>query len=164
MMDNIGFGLITFGANYLIIFIIIIALAAYFVQPEKDKVSMLVFSLLTFSLAYLAAKIIGHFYYDPRPFVVNHFKPIISHAPDNGFPSDHMLMSSAVAAVLYYYNKKVSLVLWVLAFIVGLSRICAGVHHWIDILGSIIISIIIAFTVKQCLKLGRNNQPVNDME
>jgi len=146
--------LIVFGANYLIILIIGIAVAYFIKQPRKKQGSILIFSLLSLFLIYLTIKIIGYFYFDPRPFVVNHFTPLIPHAPDNGFPSDHMLVSSAVAAMLYYYNRKISAVLWVLAFIVGASRVVAGVHHWSDIAGSALIAIIIAFIINRYLKLS----------
>ena len=150
-------GLISFGADYLIIFIVIIALAYFIRQPKKIRGSILTFSLLTLSLTFLVAKSVGYFYFDPRPFVVGHFRPIIPHIPDNGFPSDHMLLSSAVAAILYYYNRKISVVIWFLAFIVGSSRVYAGVHHWIDIGGSALVSLVVAFMINQYLKPGENH-------
>src|SRR5919202_4656794 len=42
----------------------------------------------------------GLLYNDPRPFVVGHFQPLISHPADNGFPSDHALLAAALVAVV----------------------------------------------------------------
>ena len=52
------------------------------------------------------ALILGHLYYNPRPFVVGNFTPLISHSVDNGFPSDHVLLASAIASILYFFSKK----------------------------------------------------------
>ena len=101
-------------------------------------------ALVALPAIYLIAKLISHFYYDPRPFVAGHFTPLIPHQADNGFPSDHTLLSAAIASIIYYFNKKLSIGLWVLTLIIGFSRVYAGIHHPVDILGSVIIAIIVA--------------------
>src|SRR5260370_1050908 len=82
--------------------------------------------------------------YDPRPFVVEHFGPLISHKPSNGFPSDHVLWSAATAAIIFPSSKYLSLLLWVLTILVGAARVHAGVHHPIDIVGSMLMAIVAA--------------------
>ena len=44
-------------------------------------------------------------------------------------------------------NEYLSLVLWVLTILVGVSRIYVGVHHPIDIVGSIAMAIVVASIV-----------------
>ncbi len=83
----------------------------------------------------------GSLYYDPRPFVVGHFTPLIPHVPDNGFPSDHALLISAIAMIGMVWNRKLGSALWVLAVLVAAARVYVGVHHTIDVAGSCIISI-----------------------
>lgn len=93
------------------------------------------------------AKIAGHFYTDTRPFVSGNFTPLIPHAADNGFPSDHMLLASALAAVVMCYRKRLGYALWAVAIIIGISRVYVGVHHPIDIVGSALIALLAAFIV-----------------
>ena len=76
--------------------------------------------------------------------MVEHFTPLISHAANNGFPSDHSLISFAFASIVFLFNKKLGFVLFLLSFLVGLSRVYVGVHYPIDILGSFLICIIVA--------------------
>lgn len=113
---------------------------------------MLVFAL---PCIYLFSKLSANLYFDPRPFVVGHFTPLLPHAPDNGFPSDHALLTSAIASVGFVYNKKVSAVLWALTVIVGLARVFAGVHHLVDIAGAISISILVTAVIDYFLKKAR---------
>jgi undecaprenyl-diphosphatase len=59
---------------------------------------------------------------------------------DNGFPSDHTLLATAIAFAIFHFNKKLGLFLFLLAVLVGVARILAGVHHAADIAGSLIIA------------------------
>lgn len=98
-------------------------------------------SIPTFGITLLIGKILNHFIYNSRPFVKEGFAPLITHAPDNGFPSDHMLLVSSIAIVITFYNKKLGILLWIMAILVGISRVAVGVHHPVDILGSATIAI-----------------------
>ncbi len=96
--------------------------------------------IIALIIAYIARKL----YNDPRPFVVGHFKPWISHAADNGFVSDHTLLASFLAFTCYFYKKWVGVALLGLAVGIGAARVAAGVHHWADIGSAIGISLVSA--------------------
>jgi undecaprenyl-diphosphatase len=72
-----------------------------------------------------------------RPFVVAHTLPLIPHGVDNGFPSDHTVLCMTMAGVVALQHKWFGSVLIVLALLVGASRVLAGLHHPMDILGGI---------------------------
>jgi undecaprenyl-diphosphatase len=135
------------SAKYLMILPVII-LGIYFIKlPRSSWKNTLIFILPSLIITYIVALIAGHIYYDPRPFVVDGITPLISHAPDNGFPSDHALLVSAIAMVGIYLNRKLGITLWILAIIVAIARVYVGVHHTIDVVGSIVISIIVTSVV-----------------
>jgi uncharacterized membrane protein len=115
------------------------------VQPRAKQKEMVAFGIVALPIMYVILKLVALIYFDPRPFVVDHFIPLIPHGPDNGFPSDHTILSAAAASVIYPYNKKVSAVLWIFTLLVGISRVYTGIHHPIDIIASIIIAIITAY-------------------
>lgn len=134
--------LIILSAQYLYLLVLLIAAVFFFMQSGAVRKSMAICGIIIAPVAYIIARIAGHFYYDPRPFVVGHFTPLIAHAADNGFPSDHALLTGVVAMIMFFYNKKLSAVLWILAIIVGGARVLSGIHHTADILGSLIIAIL----------------------
>lgn len=136
--------LFVFGAKYLYIVAIVIAFFYFLKQPKETKKKIIILGLVSLPIMYAIAKLVGLFYYDPRPFVDGNFTSLIPHADDNGFPSDHTLFAAAIASVFYPFSKKESLILFVIALAVGLSRVYVGVHHLVDILGSIIIAISIS--------------------
>ena len=136
-----------FAANYLWYVIIGIAVAYFLIQPRAEQKRMLIFAALVLPLVYLVSIVGGALYDDPRPFVVEHFTPLIPHKPSNGFPSDHVLWSAATAAIIFPSNKYLSLLLWVLTILVGASRVHVGVHHLMDVVGSILTAIVVASIV-----------------
>jgi len=139
--------IIIFGARRLTTVMILIAFVFFLRLSREKQKEIIVFAIITLPAIYLMAKISSLFYYNPRPFVVENFVPLIPHANNNGFPSDHTLLSAAVASIVYFFNKKVGTLLFVLAFLVGASRVLAGVHHVIDVAGSIIIASAVSFLV-----------------
>ncbi len=134
--------LIIFGAKYLYLVIGLIAAIVFLISTNSVKKMLLVLSALVLPLSYLLAKILGFFIQSPRPFVVDHLKPLINASTDNGFPSDHTLLSMSIALVIVTYNKKVGGILILLALCVGVSRVLANVHHPSDIIGSIFIAVL----------------------
>lgn len=132
-----------FGAEYLFILVILIAGIYFLPQSKVIKKEMLIFSLISLPLIYLVAVLAGHLYFNPRPFVVGNFTPLIPHVADNGFPSDHVLLVSAVSAVVMYFNRRIGLILWILTILVAISRVYVGVHHLVDVLASMFISLLI---------------------
>lgn len=129
-----------FGAEYLYIASLVLAFVFFIRFPEKRSLAL--FGLLALVLTLVAAKILNQVIINPRPFVVGNFTPLVPHTPDNGFPSDHMLLVSALPAIIIYYSRKYAIALWIIAIIVGISRVYVGVHHAIDIQASAAIAIL----------------------
>ncbi len=113
-------------------------------KPGSTILRWTVAAVLTLLLSFLGAQIAAALYNDPRPFVVGHYRPLIAHAADNGFPSDHSLLAAAIVAVVAFARW-----LWTLPFVllggmVEAARIGAGLHHPIDVIGSDVVVIIAA--------------------
>jgi len=132
-----------FGAKYLYLGIIIIAFIWFLSQNNSRKREILLLSCICLPLIFIVSEIAGRLYYNPQPFVVGNFEPLVPHQADNGFPSHHTLLVSAVSTVVFLFNRRLSLLLWFLTLFVGFSRVYAGVHHIIDVIASIFISIIV---------------------
>ena len=133
-----------FGAKYLFILAVILATVWFFRLPRKEKKSVFIFGLIALPAIFIVSRIASVLYFDPRPFVVGYYKPLIPHIPDNGFPSDHVLFVSAIASVIFPFSRKVSACVWAIAIFVGISRVYVGVHHTVDILGAAAISIVVS--------------------
>jgi len=89
-----------FGAQYLYLIVIIIALIWFLIQPRTKQKEILIISCICLPLAYFVAKFASYLFYNPRPVVLGHFKPLIPHKANNGFPSDHTLLVSVISVVV----------------------------------------------------------------
>jgi undecaprenyl-diphosphatase len=137
--------LIIFCAKYLIAVIPLLALAAWLQAGKKLKKQMLLAAVAAVILAVILDKIAGKLYYDPRPFVSNHLKPLVAHAADNGFPSEHALFGTALATLIYIYRPRVGTVALAAALVVGIARVAAHIHSPIDIITGFVIGIAAGF-------------------
>ncbi|HSW74782.1 MAG TPA: phosphatase PAP2 family protein [Candidatus Saccharimonadales bacterium] len=123
-------------AKYLIGASVLVVALFFFTLSQPKKKRFVVQAVLGAIIAVVLAKVGSKLYNNPRPFVVGHFTPYFNHGNDNGFPSDHTLLSSFLGFLVLCYNRKVGAVLLVFAVLIGLARMKAGVHHGVDILGA----------------------------
>ncbi|MBX4188552.1 phosphatase PAP2 family protein [Candidatus Saccharibacteria bacterium] len=148
-MDSIT----VFCAKYLFVFVVILFAWAWFKAPRKLKKQMIVAVVLAGVIAAVLDKLAGGLYYDPRPFVTHNVTPLVAHAADNGFPSEHTLFTFTIATVLYFYRPKLGYLAFGLALLVGIGRVAAHVHSPIDIIGGIAIGLISGWCGYQLAKM-----------
>jgi undecaprenyl-diphosphatase len=148
------------AAQYLIFVVGLIAVIATVLSEKATRNNIIKLVILSFGIAFLIAYITGRFYYDTRPFVIDHIKPLMPHQPDNGFPSDYTLAAIVTAAVIFVYRHKLGILLAVLGVFIGIARIAARLHHPIDIVGSILIAVVATGCAWMILKKsGRRFRP-----
>lgn len=135
-----------FAAKYLVFIDALLALVAviWLLQSRSRPraVRWLIATVIMLVLSYVFAKIGAAIYSDPRPFTVDHVKPLISHAADNGFPSDHALLAAAIVAAVLMLSPAWSIPFVILGILVDWARVGTGVHHVVDVLGSAVFVII----------------------
>ena len=130
--------LIIFVAKYVVFIIPLIAFVYWLTIGKKQKIYLALYAVVTLVVTFVLTRIGSALYYDPRPFVDSNVVPLLGHAADNGFPSDHTALAASVAVAVFIVNKKLGGLLMALAVMVGLSRVAAHVHSPIDIIGSIV--------------------------
>jgi undecaprenyl-diphosphatase len=136
-MDN----LIIFCAKYLFVAVVGIYILAIIQASPKHRKALVLAFVIAGIIAVVLDKLAGKLYYDPRPFVTHHLKPLISHSADNGFPSEHTVFTTTISAALIYYRRRLGTLSFGLALLVGIGRVAAHVHSPIDIIGGILIGI-----------------------
>lgn len=125
-------------AQYFIVLSVLGALYVWLRLDARGKKRFIVQGIVGGVIALVLAEIAKHVYYDPRPFVAGHFTPYFGHSTDNGFPSDHTLLTAFLGFLVLYYRRSWGWALLVLAAIIGAARVIAGVHHAQDIIGAFV--------------------------
>lgn len=129
--------IIIFCANYLIWLMFLFAAGFFLVKKQWQGMALLIVSIVA-SIA--AGKLLGLLWYDPLPFVVNGTTPLFPHDANNGFPSDHTLITTAIALSVAVYRRYLGAGMLLLAIVVGGARVIAGVHHWVDIAAALVVA------------------------
>ena len=114
--------------------------------------------VLTFLLGLLAAA--G--YKEKRPFETHHVHQLLAHSPGQSFPSDHSTAAFAAAlAVFFFLSRGWGIVLFLVALLIGFSRVYDGIHYPSDIGGSLLCAIVgVGIAVLASRRIGRRNEPV----
>ena len=130
------------AAKYLFIVVGLIAAIYWLSVPKKEKIRLAVFGLIAAVVTFVLVKLGAALYFDPRPFVTHHVTPLFPHGTDNGFPSDHTALTAFIAVTIYSATKRLGLVLFFMALLIGLARIIGHIHSPIDIIGSIVFALV----------------------
>ncbi|MYL43638.1 undecaprenyl-diphosphatase [Virgibacillus salexigens] len=153
MVNNLGKGLtylnptIVFVAKYMV-FLLALAVIAFWFTRSKNNRMMIICGSITFVLAEIIGKIFGKIYSNNPPFAeLSHVNHLIDHEIDNSFPSDHTILFFSFCITFFLFKKR-SRIFWIMiAILVGLSRIWAGVHYPADVIVGAAISILVAILV-----------------
>ena len=156
-MDQI----LIFGAKYLFIVVVSFALYQGVILRGQERKNYLIIGALSCIVAFAITKSAGMVYNDPRPFTQG-VHPLIPHEPDNGFPSDHTVLSFLAAITSLRYWKELGWISFAMASFVGLSRVLVGIHHPIDVFAGAAIGILSVLLVSSLMKLLSKHVPAKN--
>lgn len=134
--------LLLFTAKYLYLGVGLIALAYWIKVSKQEKIRLVVFGAVAAVVTLLLVKVGAALFYDPRPFVAQHITPLYPHGADNGFPSDHTVLTAFIALTIFSSSRRIGALLLCLSVLIGLSRVTGHIHSPIDILGSLLFAAI----------------------
>lgn len=144
-------GLVIFGAEilpYVLAGIVVMWALAGNRRKKIPQATMVFFAAL---VAIAAADMLKYWFNAPRPFMVlDNLRALSVHDPYGSFPSAHMTFFTALAMAMLKRNSTLSGVLFAGAFVIGVSRIVAGVHFPVDIIGGFFLGAGIAYMIGYC--------------
>ncbi len=101
------------------------------------------------TLGVLLDQIIGLFVHHNRPFMDHLGTTLLTHKPENSFPSDHTTFTLSIALMLLTFRstRLLGTITTLLALWCGVARIYGGVHYPFDILGSVAVALVAAMII-----------------
>ncbi|MFM2330601.1 MAG: hypothetical protein RLZZ26_108 [Candidatus Parcubacteria bacterium] len=87
------------------------------------------------------------FIHRPRPFLVEHPVHQLLTESSWSFPSGHATFFFAMATTIFLYHKRWGIFFYVMAVLVSLGRVAAGVHYPSDIIAGAIVGTLTAYGV-----------------
>ncbi|MEK7560495.1 MAG: phosphatase PAP2 family protein [Patescibacteria group bacterium] len=90
----------------------------------------------------IIAEALKRLLHNPRPFeILADVNPLIARAANGSFPSGHTVLAFSAASAIALCYPRAGWTLYAAAGAIGISRVIAGVHWPIDILGGAVIGI-----------------------
>lgn len=139
-------GTIIFLAVYLPF--LTVALAAWYLVVDRKSLHQFILVFFSAGVAAVISKILKMLIHAPRPGIVLPDTQALFVKTSYAFPSDHATFFMALAVAMFFVNKKSGYVFIFSALLIGLSRVAAGVHFPVDILGGFILGGAVAFIIK----------------
>lgn len=126
---------------------------SYFLNDNSNKKNLLYIFLATI-IWIIINLIIQQFFYEDRPFII--VDVILTHLPNNSFPSDHATVSFSFITSLYLsWYRKIFLFFFPVVLIMNFSRLAWWIHWFFDVITGMIIGIVSWILVFKILKKDR---------
>lgn len=142
-------GLIVFFSAYLQYLLAVVFLLFLFFSAHPKRKKSYIFWTTACSIIiarFGITEIIRIFYQRPRPFMTYQVHQLLAEN-EWSFPSGHAAFFFAMAAAIYFYNKKWGIGFFLAAMVISISRIIAGVHYPSDIIGGMLVGVAVAYLV-----------------
>ena len=144
---------LTNGLIYILIGLFFIYFSKQILRDRKLELIELVIFFGSSIFAWILTKIIKISLPTERPFsAFSGVVKLTNESVMSSFPSGHSTLSFALAVSVWIYNKKIGSCFLILAFMIAISRVLAGVHYPLDIFVGAILGSIIPLTLGVYLK------------
>jgi len=109
-----------------------------FAEDRRGKLYLGCSAVAGLVILLILIKVAGTLYSDPRPFTLPPYpEPLIPHAADNGFPSDHSSAAGLIATAIALRHRWYGALLAIAAVVLAWSRVAAHVHHVQDVVAGL---------------------------
>lgn len=112
----------------------------YLIITQNQKILFYIIKpLVVFIVVTIFRKIVNR----PRPYETLTIQPLFKHRTGESFPSRHTASAFIIALVSFTIHPMFGIFLLVIASLVAITRVLAGVHYISDVIVAIIIAYII---------------------
>jgi undecaprenyl-diphosphatase len=114
---------------------------------------MYTFSLLFLSgiSSWVVATTLKLVFRTTRPFIEENIVPLYLETGFS-FPSSHAAVFASIAVAMFAINKRVGVVLSIIAVFVGISRMVIGVHYPVDVGGGLLLGALVGYLFTKLFK------------
>ncbi len=119
-------------------------------RSESATIAAVVCAGVAVLVALGAAQVIGHLVGRARPYdAIEGVRVLVSRTKDFSFPSDHATVAGAVAAGLWFADRRVGRVAIGLAVGMAFARVYVGAHYPGDVLAGLALGAVVATAVNR---------------
>jgi undecaprenyl-diphosphatase len=137
------------AAQYLLYAIVFVVAGMWFVGRSVEKGAnrrTILEGIVSALIGLGIVALIQHFYQHPRPFVDrNDVDLLIPHSADSSFPSEHVIVASALAGAFIWNQRWLGIPLLCGTLALSFARVMVGIHYPADVVASIALGLVISW-------------------
>lgn len=100
--------------------------------------------LAAVALVYVASDLLGALWRRQRPFArLEQVQALVAHDQERSFPSRHVASGLAMTVIGWAAHPRLGLIMAVVAFKLGVSRVAAGLHYPSDVLAGAVLGLVV---------------------
>ena len=139
VLDSFFLGLTRIAGSYGQLWLIVAALLLIFKGTRKAGVSVLIAYLAVFLIGQLALK---NLFSRPRPCQIDEaFALLVARPSSSSFPSTHSAWAFGAATAIFMQHRKMGVAAYVVAALIGFSRLYMFLHFPTDVLFGMVLGI-----------------------
>ena len=139
LLDSFFLGLTKIAGSYGQLWVIVAALLLIFKKTRKAGVSVLIAYLAVFLIGQLALK---NLFSRPRPCQIDEaFALLVARPSSSSFPSTHSAWAFGAATAIFMQHRKMGVAAYVVAALIGFSRLYMFLHFPTDVLFGMVLGI-----------------------
>ena len=139
LLDSFFLGLTKIAGSYGQLWVIVAALLLIFKKTRKAGVSVLIAYLAVFLIGQLALK---NLFSRPRPCQMDEaFALLVARPSSSSFPSTHSAWAFGTATAIFMQHRKMGVAAYVVAALIGFSRLYMFLHFPTDVLFGMVLGI-----------------------
>ena len=139
VLDSFFLGLTKIAGSYGQLWVIVAALLLIFKKTRKAGVSVLIAYLAVFLIGQLALK---NLFSRPRPCQIDEaFALLVARPSSSSFPSTHSAWAFGTATAIFMQHRKMGVAAYVVAALIGFSRLYMFLHFPTDVLFGMVLGI-----------------------
>ena len=139
LLDSFFLGLTKIAGSYGQLWVIVAALLLIFKKTRKAGVSVLIAYLAVFLIGQLALK---NLFSRPRPCQMDEaFALLVARPSSSSFPSTHSAWAFGAATAIFMQHRKMGVAAYVVAALIGFSRLYMFLHFPTDVLFGMVLGI-----------------------
>lgn len=153
-LTGLPLALAVFAAKDLI-YVALLIMVGLWLWGGKVQKQMLLLAVIASILGLIVSALIGHVWFQARPFAQGLGNTYLQHVPDSSFPSDHVTFLAAISFMLLWHRgtRLVGFILFLITLIVAWARVFVGIHFPVDMFGALALGFLSALIVISCHKL-----------
>ncbi len=115
-------------------------------MEERDRwQGAVIESVFSLFLANALVKVFNAVIFRPRPYFDHNVRMLFYHPSDSSWPSNPAAVTFAIAATIWFYNRRAGAAMLALAGLMALARVVAGVHYPGDVFSGALLGMGVAY-------------------